>query len=245
MSKRAATSRAKRSRRCGLGLKTLTRCTSRTVSTASRFVRASRPEPMTPTAHRPGHAGHARVPRDRAPRRRRRRSASQACDGLQVPRRLRGRHVLRLRSPARTGQHGDDARAQPRGRGSRRRVALVAATTSARCSGRCGSTRWRCPTDRHGSHVDVPLLLSNINDPRRAAEALTAGPCDRSTECLRRLLLNFPVRCHRNARMGRESRTGRGVPPTRFARRPVEEAVLALTGSERLMGLASKAARRK
>jgi 2,4-dienoyl-CoA reductase-like NADH-dependent reductase (Old Yellow Enzyme family) len=123
--------------------------------------------------------------------------------------------------------------------------------------------------------VDVPLLLSNINDPRRAAEALDAGHgdavmlarqlladpeyankvrdgrvdeivwCDRSNECLRRLLLNFPVRCHRNPRMGREGRTGRGVPPARLARRPVEEAALALTGSERLMGLASKAARRK
>ena len=57
---------------------------------------------------------------------------------------------------------------------------------------------------------------------------------------------NFPVRCHRSPRMGRESRTGRGVPARPAgAQRPVEEAVLALTGSERLMGLASKAARRE
>ena len=59
--KRSAISRAKRSRRCGLGLKTFTRSTSRTASTASRFVRASRPEPMTPTSRQPSGAVIQRV----------------------------------------------------------------------------------------------------------------------------------------------------------------------------------------
>ena len=78
--------------------------------------------PVLRAAHRSGDAGHARVPRDRAADRRRRRPAAQARDRLQVPRRLRGRDVLRVRSPARAGRPGDDARAQPRGRGGRRRA---------------------------------------------------------------------------------------------------------------------------
>ena len=76
-------------------------------------------------AHRPGDAGHARVPRDRAADRRRRWPASPARDGLEVPRRLRGRDVLRVRSPARTGRPGDDARAQSRGRGGRGRATVL------------------------------------------------------------------------------------------------------------------------
>lgn len=120
--------------------------------------------------------------------------------------------------------------------------------------------------------LDVPLFLGNINNPDTAAEMISAGYgdavmlarqlladpeypnkvkegrvsevvwCDRNNVCLRRLLMNMPVRCHRNPRMGQESRRGGALPPpARVLQAPVEQAVLALTGSQRLMTAVSKA----
>jgi 2,4-dienoyl-CoA reductase (NADPH2) len=80
----------------------------------------------------------------------------------------------------------------------------------------------------------VRLFLSSTPDPRQAAEAITAGHadatmlarqllvdpdyavkviegrtseivwCDHANSCLRRLVLNIPVACHKNPEMGRE-----------------------------------------
>ena len=119
---------------------------------------------------------------------------------------------------------------------------------------------------------DVPLLIAGVNDPAVAAEAIEAGHvdavmlarqlladpeyanklregrledivwCDHDNSCLRRLILNVPVRCHLNPRMGRESRDGSLPPISRAIKRPVESVLVGVTGSERLMGAASKLA---
>ena len=82
---------------------------------------------------------------------------------------------------------------------------------------------------------EVPLLLSSTYDPQQCADAITAGfadgimlarqmladpefPnkvlqgrqdeivwCDHDNSCLRRLIFNVPVRCHKNPAMGREA----------------------------------------
>ena len=81
---------------------------------------------------------------------------------------------------------------------------------------------------------DIPLFLSSTPDPQQAAQAITAGQadatmlarqlladpdypvkvvegrtseivwCDHANSCLRRLVLNVPVACHKNPEMGRE-----------------------------------------
>ena len=82
---------------------------------------------------------------------------------------------------------------------------------------------------------DVRLLLSSTPDPQQAADAIVAGHvdatmlarqlladpdyaakvvqgrtseivwCDHANSCLRRLVLNIPVACHKNPQMGREA----------------------------------------
>jgi 2,4-dienoyl-CoA reductase (NADPH2) len=120
---------------------------------------------------------------------------------------------------------------------------------------------------------ELPLFLGNINDPAATAAAIEAGHgdavmlarqlladpqypnkvrdghagdvtwCVRDNACMRRLLLNMPVRCHENPRMGRESRAAGSLPPLdRILRRPVEEIVLKVTSSDRLMDVAARLA---
>lgn len=123
---------------------------------------------------------------------------------------------------------------------------------------------------------DVPLLLSSTFDPDQCAEAITAGHatgimlarqlladpdfprkvlegredqvvwCDHNNSCLRRLILNVPVRCAKNPAMGREAElSGTKVPVSVKLRRPVESALIAATGSPRLMGVADRLATAK
>ena len=123
---------------------------------------------------------------------------------------------------------------------------------------------------------DVPLLLSSTFDPDQCAEAITAGHatgimlarqlladpdfprkvlegredqvvwCDHNNSCLRRLILNVPVRCTKNPAMGREAElSGTKVPVSVKLRRPVESALIAATGSPRLMGVADRLATAK
>jgi len=123
---------------------------------------------------------------------------------------------------------------------------------------------------------DLPLFLGNINSPVAAAAAIEAGHgdaimlarqlladpkypnkvrdgrleditwCLRDNACMRRLLLNMPVRCHENPRMGRESRAAGSLPPAgRILRRLAEEVVLKVSSSDRLMDLAARRAARK
>jgi 2,4-dienoyl-CoA reductase-like NADH-dependent reductase (Old Yellow Enzyme family) len=123
---------------------------------------------------------------------------------------------------------------------------------------------------------DVPLLLSSTYDPQQGAEAITAGHgdgimlarqlladpefprkvlegreaevvwCDHNNSCLRRLVLNVPVRCTKNPAMGREAElAGTSVPVTVKLRRPAESALIAATGSRLLMGVADRLASAK
>jgi 2,4-dienoyl-CoA reductase-like NADH-dependent reductase (Old Yellow Enzyme family) len=115
---------------------------------------------------------------------------------------------------------------------------------------------------------DVPLLLSNVYDPEQSAHAVEAGYgdgimlarqlladpdfprkviegrldeivwCDHANSCLRRLILNVPVRCHLNPEMGREAGAGAGAAKTKFH----QELLIAVTGSPLLMGIADKLA---
>lgn len=118
--------------------------------------------------------------------------------------------------------------------------------------------------------LTVPILLQGLHDPVRAADAIAQGRgdmvmlarqmladpayagkvvagrtddivrCNRENVCMRRMVFNMPVRCPVNPQMGREARAGRMPPLKRFAQAPIERAVLAATGSKRLMGLAGK-----
>lgn len=123
--------------------------------------------------------------------------------------------------------------------------------------------------------LSVPLLLPGFHDPLNAARAITGGHadlvmlarpmladpdypnkvrtgriadirvCDRDNLCLRRLMMNMPVRCSVNPAMGREERAGGLPPPSRWIAAPIERAVLAATGSPSLMKLAGKLMARK
>ncbi|GAB7549452.1 oxidoreductase [Cupriavidus sp. 8B] len=113
---------------------------------------------------------------------------------------------------------------------------------------------------------DVRLFLSSTPDPKQAAEAIEAGHvdasmlarqmladpdyavkvaegrereivwCDHANSCLRRLILNVPVACHKNPEMGRED-TG----ATRSSL--VQNAIVWATGNRTLMTLADKLVR--
>ena len=123
--------------------------------------------------------------------------------------------------------------------------------------------------------LSVPLIVGSVHDHERAAEIVAAGQadaimfarplladpeypnkvrsgraqdivcCDRDNYCVRRLVMNMPVRCSVNPRMGRESRAPGARPPaSRVLKAPVENAVLSITGSRKVMGLVGKAAAR-
>lgn len=113
---------------------------------------------------------------------------------------------------------------------------------------------------------EVKLFLSSTPDPKQAAEAIDAGHadasmlarqmladpdyaskvmegregeivwCDHANSCLRRLILNIPVACHKNPEMGREDR---GAKRSNL----VQNAIVWATGSRRLMTVADKLAR--
>lgn len=69
--------------------------------------------------------------------------------------------------------------------------------------------------------------------------------CDRQNLCLRRMGMGMPIRCAVNPHMGRESRSpGQRPPIGRLIKAPVEQAALAVTGSERIMNLVGKLARK-
>ncbi|MCB2080637.1 MAG: NADH:flavin oxidoreductase [Novosphingobium sp.] len=97
----------------------------------------------------------------------------------------------------------------------------------------------------------VSFARQLLADPE-LANKLTSGRadevvrCRRQNDCLRRMIFGFEVRCPVNPSMGRESRKAGALPPTRrMVQVPVEKAVMGLTGSKALMGLASKLAKKK
>lgn len=116
--------------------------------------------------------------------------------------------------------------------------------------------------------LSVPLLLQGIHDPDSAGRAIEQGhadmimlarplladpnyvrklregkadtiiKCDRDNYCMRRLVMNMPMRCSANPETGRESRAPGKLPPiSRLFAAPLEAAVLALTSSPKFMGL--------
>lgn len=112
--------------------------------------------------------------------------------------------------------------------------------------------------------ANVPLLLSSTYEPRQCADAIEAGYadgimlarqlladpafpnkvlegrqdeivwCDHANSCIRRLILNVPVRCHKNPAMGREA--GDAAAKTSV----VQEVLVVAAGSKFLMGIADK-----
>ena len=101
----------------------------------------------------------------------------------------------------------------------------------------------------HGDAVMLarPLLA----DPEYANKVRDGRPgeivrCDRGNQCLLRMALGMPVRCTVNPRMGLESRQpGARLPVDRLIKAPVEQAVLAAVGSQRIMNLVGKLARKQ
>jgi 2,4-dienoyl-CoA reductase (NADPH2) len=122
--------------------------------------------------------------------------------------------------------------------------------------------------------LQVPILLQGIHDPANAEQAIADGHgdaimlarplladpdyarkvvegrpaaivrCTRENSCLRRFMLKMPIRCEMNARTGVESRTSAIPPIRRFVQAPVENVLVAATGSERLMGFVGSIAKR-
>lgn len=113
---------------------------------------------------------------------------------------------------------------------------------------------------------DVRLFLSSTPDPKQAAAAIKAGYadasmlarqmladpdyavkviegrerdivwCDHANSCLRRLIFNVPVACHKNPEMGSED-------PDAKRSNLVQNAIVWATGNRTLMTLADKLAR--
>lgn len=123
--------------------------------------------------------------------------------------------------------------------------------------------------------LSVPVLVQGLHDPANAAAAIVEGHgdavmlarqlladpnyaektvsghssdivrCDRQNHCMRRLVMNMPIRCSVNPMMGRESRARGAFPPLRrFFQAPIEEVVLGLTGSATLMNMIGSVADR-
>lgn len=123
--------------------------------------------------------------------------------------------------------------------------------------------------------LSVPVLVQGLHDPANAATAIAEGHgdavmlarqlladpdyahkavsgnatdivrCDRKNHCMRRLVMNMPIRCSVNPAMGRESRAGGALPPLRrFFQAPIEQVVLGLTGSAMLMNVIGSVADR-
>ncbi|ADG18143.1 NADH:flavin oxidoreductase/NADH oxidase [Paraburkholderia atlantica] len=115
---------------------------------------------------------------------------------------------------------------------------------------------------------DVRLFLSSTPDPKQAAEAIDAGHadasmlarqmladpdyaakviegrereivwCDHANSCLRRLILNVPVACHKNPEMGHEH-------PNAKRSSLAQEVAVWVTGNRTLMTVVDKLARMK
>lgn len=100
-------------------------------------------------------------------------------------------------------------------------------------------------------HGDAVMLARQLlADPQYAQKAVAGRPadivrCDRDNRCMRRLVMNMPIRCSVNPAMGRESRARGALPPfRRFFQAPIEKAMLALTGSAALMNAIGSVANR-
>ncbi|MFD5541751.1 hypothetical protein ACFWIJ_28970 [Streptomyces sp. NPDC127079] len=100
----------------------------------------------------------------------------------------------------------------------------------------------------HGDAVMLarPLLADpEYANKIRDGRAREVVPCDRHNQCVRRMVLGMPIRCTVNPQMGRESRQPGALPPVdRLIKAPVERAVLAASGSPRLMNLVKKLPRK-
>ncbi|NHN39885.1 NADH:flavin oxidoreductase [Pseudomaricurvus alcaniphilus] len=113
---------------------------------------------------------------------------------------------------------------------------------------------------------NIKLFLSSTPDPRQAAEAINAGYvdanmlarqmladpdyankiiqgreneivwCDHSNSCLRRLMINAPVACHKNPEMGQED-------PKAKKSNGIQNFIVWATGNKHLMNLADRAIR--
>ncbi|WP_435526710.1 hypothetical protein [Microbacterium aurantiacum] len=112
----------------------------------------------------------------------------------------------------------------------------------------------------------IPLFLSSTPDPQQAADAITAGHadatmlarqlladpdyankviegregdivwCDHANSCMRRLMTNIPVACHKNREMGRED-------PEAKRSTPLQNAFVWAAGNALLMKIADTAAK--
>ena len=114
----------------------------------------------------------------------------------------------------------------------------------------------------HDPHRAAEVIAAGHGDAVMFARQMIADPeyahkvrdgrlheivrCDRDNQCMRRMIMGMPIRCTVNPRMGREGRRpGERPPIERLIKAPIERAVLSATGSERVMSLAGKAARRQ
>ena len=92
----------------------------------------------------------------------------------------------------------------------------------------------------------VMLARPLLADPDYANKLRDGEPgritvCDRNNYCMRRIVFGMPVRCPYNPQLGRESRAaGQKRPLKRVVQRPIEDIVLALTGSPAIMGMVGK-----
>lgn len=112
----------------------------------------------------------------------------------------------------------------------------------------------------------IPLFLSSTPDPQQAADAITAGHadatmlarqlladpdypkkviegreaqivwCDHANSCMRRLMTNIPVACHKNPEMGHED-------PEAKRATPLQSLFVWAAGNAFLMAIADKAAK--
>ncbi|MFV0643587.1 MAG: NADH:flavin oxidoreductase [Sphingomonadaceae bacterium] len=97
----------------------------------------------------------------------------------------------------------------------------------------------------------VSFARQSLADPE-IGNKITSGRanqvtrCVRRNDCVKRMVFGFEVRCPVNPNMGRESRKAGTLPPAkRLFQVPVEKAIMRLTGSKALMGLAGKLSRKK
>lgn len=90
-------------------------------------------------------------------------------------------------------------------------------------------------------YVDASMLARQmLADPDYAAKVLSGREtdivwCDNANSCVRRLILNVPVACHKNPEMGREY-------PNAKRSNLVQDVLVAATGSSFLMGIADRLA---
>lgn len=95
----------------------------------------------------------------------------------------------------------------------------------------------QCATAIEDGHGDAIMLgrqlLADPDFPNKVLEGRMDEIiwCDHSNECLRRLILNVPVRCHLNQEMGRESST---ASKTKFK----QELTIKMSGSTSMMAVA-------